>query len=323
MSKKFHLIVGDTQQYLAEYATAKDSSAYLITLDNVNQEHHGTAYTSLGDLSGVKELFHLLSMADQITYRPPDRWSDGQTSKDKFSMAWLSEHYIGIAKNLFGTSVDFLPTSWSIEDPVEPRKVDTKQLWVAGCSTTFGVGVSAEEKYAEILSKKTNLPFSLLARPGSAVSWAADQILRSDVRAGDIVIFGVTTFYRITIFENQTVKHVGLHNYKNFSELTLQQLDSDTRIYETLCAVDQVSNFCNKIGAKLILIGIHANLELSLRLSIYKNFIFCHGKFGTDLRDEWLDLGNDIEHGDPHSGPKTHQMYADLILSKAKELEFI
>jgi hypothetical protein len=216
-----------------------------------------------------------------------------------------------------------LPKNINIPDPVESRKTDFKQLWVAGCSTTFGIGVSSEEKYANILSKNFDLPLSLLARPSSSITWAADQILRSDIRKEDIVIFGLTTYTRICIFKHQQVHHVHAKEIMNFPELTIDQFDSETRIYECICAADQIINFCNKVGAKLILIGIHANLELSLELSKHKNFVFCHGKFGTDFRDGWLDTGNDIKLGQPHPGPKTHQMYADLIISKAKELDFI
>jgi len=331
MANKFHLIVGDVLPSLAEYAIAQDSSAYLISMQNLMQDHHGIAYTSLGDLAGPKELFQLLSRANEITYYPPTQWSDKKKSNDRYSMAWLSEHYIGIVRNLFGTKVNFLSKNWDVPAPIESRKTESAQLWVAGCSTTFGIGVDPDKKYANILSKKFNLPMSLLAQRGSAVPWAADQILRSDIRKNDIVIFGITTYTRITMFQNQKIHHVGVtllskNKYGinlNFPGLTIEQLDSDTRIYECVRAVDQVVNFCNKVGAKLILIGIHANLELSLVLSKYKNFVFYHGKFGTNFRDGWADLGSDIELGDPHPGPNTHQLYADLIVAKAKELDFI
>jgi hypothetical protein len=328
VSKNFHLIVGDVSANLAEYATTQDSSAYLIDRNNLSQNHSGVAYTSLGDLNGTKELFQLLSTADEITYYPPIQWSDRKKSDDRYSMAWFSEHYIGITKNIFGIKVNFLPKIWDMPEPSELRKTDSTQLWVAGCSTTVGVGVNANERYANILSNRFNLPVSLLAESAAAVPWAADQILRSDIRKGDIVIFGVTTYSRITMFQNQKINHVGNSSIKNncilnFPELTIQQLDSDTRIYECVRAVNHVVNFCNKVEAKLILIGIHANLEVSLALSKHKNFVFCHGKFGADFRDEWLDFGSDVGVGSPHPGPKTHQMYADLIVSKARELDFI
>ena len=323
-----HLIVGDVLPSLTEYAITQDNSAYLISMENLTQDHSGTAYTSLGDLDGVKELFQLLSIAKEITYYPPMQWSDQKKSNDRYSLAWFSEHYIGIVKNLFGTKVNFLSENWHIPGPTQSRKTESAQLWIAGCSTTYGIGVTPDKKYASILSNKFNLPMSLLAETGAAIPWSADQILRSDIRKDDIVILGVTTYTRITMFQNQKITHVGVssigkNRILNFPELTIEQLDSDTRIYECVRAVDQVVNFCNKVGAKLILIGIHANLEVSLALSKYKNFVFCHGKFGTNFRDEWLDVGTDIELGDPHPGPKTHQMYADLIISKAKELDFI
>jgi hypothetical protein len=83
--------------------------------------------------------------------------------------------------------------------------------------------------------------------------------------------------------------------------------------------VDIAAQVCEKIGAKLIIIGIHSNLEFLPELTKHKNFIFFHGRFGVNFTDGWLDLGTD----NMHPGPKTHQLYADLIIDKGKELNII
>jgi hypothetical protein len=324
MSKhRLHLLVGDTDIYLSKCALQYDSTAYLITQENASDPHVNTVYTSLGDLGGVQSFFQLLMSATEITYCPPTNWSDGKTTADRYSLAWLTEHYLGIAANLNNIKINgvlSVPIQLSVE---EQRKNDATQLWVAGCSTTFGAGVAIHERYANLLSDKLNLPVSVLAYPGASVLWSASQILRSDIQKDDLVVFGVSTYYRITMFNCKKVYHMYTKNLKEnsdkFPELNILQFDSDTRIYECVSAIEQVINFCNKVGAKLILVGIHANIELSLAMSNYKNFVFYHGKFGTDFQDGWYDLGTDKLH----PGPETHKIYANLVMSKINELGFI
>lgn len=319
-----HVFVGDVDIELSNHALLYDSSAYLVSRSNVDSTHTGTIYTSLGDLDNTGQLNQLLSTASEITYCPPKQWSDGKKSIDKYSMAWFTEHYIAIAINLYNIKLNgSISSLFSIPLPEQTRKTSSTQLWVAGCSTTFGVGVKDDERYADILSKKLNLPVSLLARCGASIPWASDQILRSDIRENDLVILGVSSYHRITVFNNQQVIHAThqtfVDNKDKLPELNIDQFDSDTRIYEGLSAIDRVINFCKKVGAKLIIIGIHSNLEFLPELTKHKNFIFYHGKFGIEFVDGWVDIGTD----GAHPGPKTHQLYADLIISKGKDLNFI
>jgi hypothetical protein len=319
-----HIFVGDTGIELSHCALAYNSLSYLVDKFNVNNTHTGTVYTSLGDLDNCVQLINLLSTASEITYCPPRHWSDGKKSLDKYSLPWFTEHYIGIAVNLCNIKLNgSISSLFSMPSTVDTRKTSSPQLWVAGCSTTFGVGVENNKRYADILSTHLDLPLSLLAQPGASIPWASDQILRSDIRKNDLVILGLSNYQRLTVFNSNAVIHVVSQlfvDYKNkLPELNIDQFDSDTRIYESISAVNQVINFCSKIGAKLIIIGIHTNLELLPELTKLKNFIFYHGKFGTDANDGWLDLGSD----GVHPGTKTHQLYADLIISKAKDLNFI
>jgi hypothetical protein len=316
-----HIFVGDTTVELSHHALQYDSSAYLVTSSNQDKSHKGTIYTSLGDLASIDQFFRLLFTASSITYCPPKKWSDSKNSTNHFSLAWFTEYCIGIAINL--NNIKFngpLLSVISIPAPKQQRKTNSAQLWVAGCSTTFGQGVGDDEKYASILSRTLNLPLSLLADIGSSICWACDQILRSDIRNNDLVVLGLTSSTRITILDNNQVVHSGLATFmshsKQYPELNIHRLQSNTKIYEDLCAVTQVINFCNKIGAKLVILGLHAELPVSAELAKYKNFIFHNGKFGYKFRDNCLDTGTD----GIHPGPKSHQLYADLIIAKIKEL---
>ena len=96
----------------------------------------------------------------------------------------------------------------------------------------------------------------------------------------------------------------------------LSLLDSDHRIYESLSSIQQVNNFCSKIGAHLILLNIHGNLELLDYCAKYKGFIMMHGAQGLEWDSSFLDFGTDQQH----PGPKTHQHYANLILEKINNL---
>lgn len=318
-----HIIVGDVSPYLRDYALSQDKSAYLVDSSNVDLTHRGTVFVSIGDLANLGQFYYLLSRASKITYCPPIKWSDNRNSSSKYSMAWLSEHYIRIVSNIFFIeTVNLPPASIELPEPVDQRKTDRPQLWAVGCSTTYGIGVDNNQRWANLLCNKLNLEMSLLALPGASNPWMADQILRSDIRKGDLVVVGVGTYGRQTLFKNNKIINFVVSSFKYFPELiddiTPYQLESDTRLYESISALYQIQNFCNKAEATLILIGIHANVELSAMLSKEDNFIMLHGIHGTNFNDGWLDIGNDGFH----PGPKMHQLYTELIVDKLNHANY-
>lgn len=319
-----HVIVGDVTDDLRNYALSQDQSAYLIDSNNVTDTHTGTVFVSIGDLKTLGQFYQILSCASKITYCPPGTWTDKKNSSIKYSMAWLSEHYIRTVSNVFSIEVINLPKlPVDLKSPIDVRKTDQPQLWCVGCSTTFGIGVEIEQRWPNLLAKEINLEMSLLATSGASNPWMADQILRSDIQSGDIVVLGVGTYGRQTIVKGQTIINFVAGNFRTNPELiediTPYQLDSDTKLYESLGALYQVQNFCNKVDAKLILIGIHANIELSAVLSKEKNFVMLQGTHGTNFQDGWIDIGNDNQH----PGPKMHQLYTKLIVNKLHENNII
>lgn len=314
-----HIIVGDVTKDLSDYAHGIDRSSYLVDSSNIDNQHSGTVYVSLGDLSGLGQFYQFLCKANKITYYPPNRWSDKKTSNDIFSMAWYTEYYIRIAANLFSIETHNVPEPpVKLQQPVDQRKTDNPQIWAVGCSTTYGTGIERpEQRWANLVSEKTGLEMSLLARPGASNAWMADQLIRSDVRAGDTVIVGVTSYGRVTIVKGPKVINFVTTSFSKYPELakdiTPDQLVSDTTLYSSIAAIEQIRAFCRKVGAKLITIGIHADLELSATLSKEKDFIMFQGAAGIDFQEGWLDVSTD---GTEHPGPKTHQLFADLILEK-------
>jgi hypothetical protein len=76
-----------------------------------------------------------------------------------------------------------------------------------------------------------------------------------------------------------------------------------------------VINFCEKVGARLILAQIHGR-GMETYLHDYKNYIMLRHQFGRNAHDIAIDLGSDGEH----SGPIMHQWYCDNILKKYQEV---
>ena len=208
------LVVGDICDELGVYANTLDSSAYLITATNVYNQHSGTGYVSLGDLNSIKEFIHIISIANKVIYCPPTVWSDRKTEDDYGSMAWFSIKYIAILSSALKIPVENLPLNKLFDLP-EPsnRQSESLQLWVAGCSTTYGIGVNHGQRYCDHLVNALGLELNLLATPASSINWAADQILRANIKSNDIVVWGLTDNNRFPWFDNGKLYHAGVNFY--------------------------------------------------------------------------------------------------------------
>jgi hypothetical protein len=313
------VFVGNNDQKLADAAISHDRTAYLIDQTNFKNKHTGTVYTSVADLGSIAQFNEILRSANIIVYVPNDNWSD---PNKKYSQKFWTERSIKIF-NLDNTktivnfpSEDALINKNLILKLTDTRKTDNKQLWVAGCSTTYGVGVDANQTYASVLSKKLKMDFSLLAVPGSSIMWAADQILRSDIRAGDIVIWGLTSEDRFPYFcpINDSLLHINTGYYNTnpkFNDIVnIKHIDDMTMKYRVITAIYQVVNYCNKIGSKLLIAGIHTNFEFAINLKNLTNYIHLNNFYGVNSDDLYIDYGADNHH----PGPLMHQWYAEKIL---------
>ena len=316
------IVVGVCKSYLAEYSQSLDKGAYLVDDQNLTNDHQGLVYTSLGDISDLSNFFSFLIKAEKIIYAPPPNsiWSDGYNNTHRYSMAWHTERYIILVSNLKKIHVTNLPKlPYYGINLVGPRTSNNKQIWVVGCSTTYGAGVGPGERYSDLISSQLNYPVKNLAQSGSSIGWAADQILRGDICAGDLVIWGITKSDRFTWYIDNNIEHVNVHYYTRnpkFDKVQpLSEIASDGRWYESIKSIAQVINFCDKINANLILLPIHSNLEIMARYSSHPGFIMMHGT-DTDDNSGFLDLGSD----NIHPGPKTHRLYAEMVLDKIKQL---
>jgi len=308
--------LGDVSEYLSDIARLQDPDACLLTEENFDNLSNGTYYTSLGDMGGLRNLGLLLQQADRIIYAPPpnDCWTGGE------KMKYWTEEYL---KNFsFRCSVEnyeiVLPDDSAIKKLVDQRKTRNSQIWVAGCSVSHGIGVENHQRYGELLSDQLQLPVSFLTSAGSSISWAADQILRSDIKSKDIVVWGLTADCRIPYFNDDTVKHVNSSFYKANPEfnkiMNIDELDSQNTLYRNLISVLQVCNFCQKLNTTFIIASLLDNRVISY-LRDFPNLIVLSNLWGRNSEDLYLDLGTDSLH----PGPITHQFYANEIYKKISE----
>lgn len=314
---------GDINIELAEKAVSADPRAFLIDQGNYNDFLNNTSknitvFTSLGDLpKDFSVVVKILNVADTIIYCPPTRWSGD-------SIQFYTEFLLSFFDKL-KNNVDHFNSLYSTDKYLkleDQRRSNNPQLWITGCSMSDGVGVDSSQRYGEILSNQLNLPVTFLTHAGSSIAWSADQILRSDIRAGDIVVWGLTSENRFPYWsEDTTVAHLGPSTIEKICPIEKAiakklLIDDDNLIYQAVTHVHQVINFCMKIQAKLLIVGLLQSSKLSLILHSNKEFF---PYINTLFPFNNIDTGSD----NAHPGPKQHQLYADFCQSALKQLDYI
>jgi hypothetical protein len=314
------LFVGSNDPNLAKEAQSADPTAYLIDRHNFHQHHEGVCYTGVSDLESLNDFASLLRQVDNIIYVPDPSWVAGQKVKQYSERYWIEQYLYTFSldktKKIVNCPIFRLPTNDDLMLALNAqRKNNQPHLWVSGCSTTAGVGVEIHERYANILAEKLNLPLCMLAKSGASVAYATDQILRSDIQKGDLVVLGITNHQRKTYYseENSEIIHVTVTNCKEQNRKI--DLTDPTLLYDSITAVYRVLNFCKIVNAKLILIGIHTDTVFAAYLKNIPSYIHANGFYGVTKNDCYKDLGNDMAH----PGPASHQEYAEKILNKLKE----
>ena len=300
----FTLYIGNNDSSVAEHAQQESTDAYLIDQNNFNIKHQGVAYTSLADLDTELELSRLFDQADIIVYSPPDndQWSDG--SGNKSIQKQIVEHYLTVfsfikTKKIVNFELN-KPDNSFIVDTVDVRQTESPQLWCAGCSITQGVGVTKKQRFANLLSNKLELPVSTLAQASTSIAWSADQILKSDIRSGDVLVWGITSPTRYMYYDKRV-------NHNQQKEL------DDNSLFQAVNQILQVVNICRTRNIKLVLAGLITGNELALYLTDLKEYIHLDGHFGLSIDNRFIDTGTDPLK---HPGPKMHQWYADNIYYK-------
>lgn len=306
------LFVGDTDESLSRAAKAVDDSAFLIDGSNYQQvldqhQYIKVAYTSVADLPKMSLdrniFFELLDRADQIYYYPPARWSDHTEQFDHWSAQRITE-YLLVEIHREKNNVHGLHLAhWHDNAYValtDQRQSESTQLWVAGCSIPHGTGVDPTKKFGALLANRLDLPVSHLTKPGAGIVWAADQILRSDLRSGDIMIWAVTAEYRYCVWDKK-LQHVNPYSFQASQDRNIGS-GLENMVYNAAICIHQVINFCEKLHVRLILLPTITTE--TLRLLFHDCPYWCAPKY----RSGFLDIGSD----GVHPGPKQHAAWADF-----------
>ena len=155
---------------------------------------------------------------------------------------------------------------------------------------------------------------------GSSISYASDQLIRADLKKGDKIIWGLTTSERFYWYSKNSIEMIAAGYYeinKEFDNIVPQTvLLEDHWTTESLAAVYRLENVCNKIGIDLLMVGIHANIEINAMLCSKSNYIIANGMSGLDWDSDFLDFGTD----GLHPGPLTHKEYGRKVLDRIKQL---
>jgi hypothetical protein len=328
----YHLtvFVGDTDDSVSISAQEYDSSAFLIDFNNYEDFFNNellkdtTVYTSLGDLPKDPTVMqNLLLAADEIFYCPPTQWSD----KKSIDVVWPLSCIQGLTEHLLLTltsnkKIHNFDRNNLVPDPVllvDQRQSDESQLWIAGCSISHGIGVELNERYGHLVADALKMSCSFLTRPGSAIDWSADQIVRSDIRPSDIVVWGITSNARLTfVHGNKLLQGVNNRSYdikKNLESIVPKKtLISQNTFYKHIYSIKQVINFCNKCQARLIIVGLltsNSTFRYLATLPEYHHYPYQQACKNNAITDVLEDYGTDGSH----PGPIQHKRYADFILN--------
>jgi hypothetical protein len=306
---KYELIIGDNSINLAELASMMFKNNLLVTSDIFNQVDHLSVdclYTSLADVT-ADQLVTLCKNAKDIHYFPPVTWDCNklQTHTEEILTKIVAYYQIPIRNFVVPTD----PThSLTLMDC---RKSELPQLWVAGCSYAYGFGLAqSQQRYIELISKKLEKSFSDLAAPGTSIDWAADQLLRSDIRPHDIVVWGITGINRVNYYiDNRSTDIARLKTAKmakSPKKYFNKMITDDNRVNQSIKLMYQVKNFVDKIGAKLVLI-FHRELSLHEHAKSFEHYLQTLDNYiAISVQQDFTD--------DNHPGPITNQVWAAEIL---------
>lgn len=301
----FDLFVGDTDQSLAQRALEKDSRAHLLTFENIDnflQNAVGTVYTCLGDIGELAKFQNLCLQAHEIFYCPPDSWSSLDMRKwTEYTLNYCSQTVL--VHNLPNTHNQFLSNS--------QRQSQNPQLWIAGCSISLGVAVESFQTYGYLLEQEFKLRRTNLTQNGSSITWAGNQICQADIRKDDIVCWGLTGWDRMTHINQNELHHINSANVTNFKHIDPNCLTDINNVYLEIMAIKNVDNFCKKIGAKLVMLGLMTDWD-----SYFKLLDLPTLEQLTLWPAGYVDLGSD----NMHPGPEQHKLFAAQFIKLYKKL---
>jgi len=281
----------------------------------LREKNRSNYHTSLEDLSirEIEDIRKILKNAQKIEFCDIENYLD--PDKDHDRILHLICGYLTYPEYQHLTDTNKIKEkllkywlSKELSDPIIDRP-NNKVLWTAGCSFTSAVGVDPHERWGHLVANHFNLEEMNIARGGASMTYASDQIIRSNIQKGDIVVWELTTINRLDIVVDGLAKNVtatmALEEELFHKYFTIDYLDSTTLKLISMKAIHQVIAHCEKIGAELYLINFLDSTWSPIVLGDRKNFLDLF-----IMPKDLLDLGTD----GAHPGPLQHQKYAKEII---------
>ena len=195
------------------------------------------------------------------------------------------------------------------------KESNKPSLWVAGCSWSSAMGVETDERWGHLVAKELDLEEINLAIGGGSIWDASDQILRADIQKGDIVVWGLTSLGRVDVVNNNQLRSFAVRDALDIPQArdyyNLGYFWSNTQCLIAMRQIQQVINYCSKIGARLYLVNFLDIHLSSFILGGEENYLDLSRQMNADtLLTIMIDYGTD----DKHPGPLQHQQYAKEII---------
>jgi hypothetical protein len=195
------------------------------------------------------------------------------------------------------------------------KESNKPSLWVAGCSWSSAMGVETDERWGHLVAKELDLEEINLAIGGGSIWDASDQILRADIQKGDIVVWGLTSLGWVDVVNNNQLRSFAVRDALDIPQArdyyNLGYFWSNTQCLIAMRQIQQVINYCSKIGARLYLVNFLDIHLSSFILGGEENYLDLSRQMNADtLLTIMIDYGTD----DKHPGPLQHQQYAKEII---------
>lgn len=272
-------------------------------LDQVNIKLTSSEYhTSLGDLT-INELLSIVHKFDSIEYVDTNFISGEDITTDTLNFLSFINSRLHISN--FSTNGDVLSFA---EHPDIKSSFDTPTLWVYGCSHSHGTGLdSSSNTYGSHLAKELTLPLKLITKPGSSTHWSLRQLVNSNLKKDDIVVWQITSPYRLSFFNGKHVQEIVLSNSNN---RTLIETYSDEQcFFLQLSYVNIGVQYLRSIGVKFIVLSVDSrDMEFNYGYSTYPEF-YCATGFAVDRGSDNL-----------HFGLLSHKNLANALLNRIQLL---
>lgn len=306
------LIIGNLSTDLSDWATKEFSNSQLLTDQNFEVLlDTDVVFTTVADISS-KNLVKAFSLADRIIFHNSTNWDSPELKEYTMNLLASSGRFI---ENFVGDCCGFLPVP-------APRASDNMQLWIVGCSFAHGWRLRQDQVYGAILSSRLGITSSFLTLNGSSIDWAADQILRSNLKASDVIVWGVTGVGRFMHTLDGTtpvpINPASLNSSNPFfgsirsPRFAQQSILSPDRLMWAIKYVYQVQNICELVGCNLVVIP-HYTLSLAEHRDVLSYYL-------RDLPG-YLELSDpvDFQEDQKHPGVQTQNVWAEEIASFIKQ----